>query len=159
MQQDTEFLNLFNANRGIVYKLVNLYADDAEDRKDLYQEVLYQSLKSFERFNGNSAFSTWLYRVALNTALTFLKKEQKRRTAESELPHDEAYTPDEGPELLYHYIKSLNPVDKMIISAHLDGFSNPEIAEITGLEKNHVGVKLHRIKDYLVKKMRHEQPQ
>lgn len=68
------YLQKIEEHKGIILKVVNLYADDLEDRKDLYQEIVFQSWSAYARFEGNSKFSTWLYRISLNVALTFLNK-------------------------------------------------------------------------------------
>ena len=74
----SDFLHLLQKHSGILHKIIRLYADDPEDRRDLYQEMLYESWRAFPAFRGEAAFSTWLYRVALNTALTFRRKALRR---------------------------------------------------------------------------------
>ena len=74
---EKSYLLKLEAHKGIIYKMINLYADDEEDRKDLYQEIVYQSWKAFARFKGDAQFSTWLYKISLNVALTFLSKQKK----------------------------------------------------------------------------------
>lgn len=155
---EKEFVALVNENRGIIYKVIRLYINQEEDTRDLYQEIVFQAWKSYPRFDGRSKFSTWLYRVGLNTVLTF-----KRRPLVV-IPHEDlaslnvaqtkAYT-DES-EALYVAIRQLPEVDRMIITLHLDGYENEEIADITGLTKNNTAVKLHRIKDSLIKKLKAE---
>jgi RNA polymerase sigma-70 factor (ECF subfamily) len=141
-QQD--FLDQINDNRKIIYKVVNLYVDDLAEREDLVQEVILQSYSSYERFNGDSRFSTWLYRVSLNTVLTHKKKENRRKSAETEFTPIDQGDQNEMKDRLYRAIKKLKPINRIAISLHLDGYSNPEIANITGLSENHVAVKLHR---------------
>ena len=82
-----EFISIIKANEGVIYKLTKIYADSIEDKKDLYQEVVYQLWKSFPSFKGNSHVSTWMYRVALNTAIKFLS-EKKRLQTTSKLPNE-----------------------------------------------------------------------
>lgn len=150
--QSDQFTKLIEANRGIIFKVIRLYVLHHEDEQDLYQEITYQAWKSFPRFEARSKFSTWLYRISLNTVLTF-----KRRPAiidhQEDLSHlnvaDKPANPDS--ELLYFAIRQLSEVDRMIISLHLDGYDNEEIADVAGMTKNHIGVKLHRIKDQLTK--------
>lgn len=154
---EKEFVSLVNQNRGIIYKVIRLYINHEEDERDLFQEILFQAWKSYPRFDGRSKFSTWLYRVALNTVLTF-----KRRPV-LVVPHEDlaslnvpqTKTTDDS-EALYLAIRELTEVDRMIISLHLDGYENEEIADITGLTKNNIAVKLHRIKDVLIKKLKAE---
>lgn len=152
------FTELVNQHRGIIFKVIRLYVNHGEDGKDLYQEVLYQAWKSYPRFDGRSKFSTWLYRVSLNTVLTF-----KRRPAVFDRVSDlekvggiAEYHDQQSDEvrLLYQAIRQLNEVDRMLIVLHLDGYDNDEIAAIAGITKNHVAVKLHRIKKNLIRKLK-----
>ncbi|TDO23938.1 RNA polymerase sigma-70 factor (ECF subfamily) [Pedobacter duraquae] len=146
------FLEQINSHKGILFKVSNLYADDAEDRKDLRQEIIYQCWKSWNNFKGDAKFSTWLYRVSLNVSLTYLSK-QKKAAHVNGLPAEALYFEQpqlsERAELLYTAIRQLNEVDRGIIMLHLDGYDNAAISEITGISKNNTGVKLHRIKQQL----------
>lgn len=152
-----EFTRQIESNRGIIFKVLRLYVNRGEDEKDLYQEIVYQAWKSYPRFAGQSKFSTWLYKVSLNTVLTFKRRPLLVETREV-LESKEVVTNDrqEDSEMLYRAITELNEIDRMIITLHLDGYDNDEIADVSGLTKNHVAVKLHRIKDGLVKKLREE---
>ncbi|MBX2914018.1 MAG: sigma-70 family RNA polymerase sigma factor [Cyclobacteriaceae bacterium] len=155
---EKEFIALVNENRGIIYKVIRLYINQEEDTRDLYQEIVFQAWKSYPRFDGRSKFSTWLYRVGLNTVLTF------KRKPVVVIPHEDlaslhvaqTKTNTDESEALYVAIRQLPEVDRMIITLHLDGYENEEIAEITGLTKNNTAVKLHRIKDILIKKLKAE---
>ncbi len=155
---EREFTALINQNRGIIYKVIRLYITNEEDERDLFQEILFQAWKSYPRFDGRSKFSTWLYRVGLNTVLTF-----KRRPVVV-VPYEDlaslnlanAKTNSDESEALYIAIRQLPVIDRMIITLHLDGYENEEIAEITGITKNNATVKLHRIKDNLIKKLKAE---
>ncbi len=157
MASEKEFTLLIEENRGIIFKVIRLYVNHEEDERDLFQEVLFQTWRSYPNFKGQSKFSTWLYRVGLNTVLTFKRKPQLV------VPHDNLSTlkvsveeknyPEET-EALYIAIRELNEIDRMIISLHLDGYENDEVAEISGLTKNNVAVKLHRIKETLTKKLK-----
>ncbi|MGB0524564.1 MAG: RNA polymerase sigma factor [Flammeovirgaceae bacterium] len=153
-KQQQEFLDQIQTHSGIIHKVIGLYVDLPEDRKDLYQEILLQAWKSFDRFRGASRFSTWLYRVSLNTVLTFQRKDQKKVDKHAqELPQTGVKAEveqRENSELLYLEIKKLNEIDRMIITLHLDGYKNGEIAEITGLKVNHINVKLHRVKQQII---------
>ncbi len=152
---EQEFIAKIQNHSGIVHKILYLYVDNPEDSRDLKQEIQLQAWKAKERFRGDSQFSTWLYRVALNTVLTY-KRKKKVPTSElldsdaaKELPRESS----ERSDLLLRAIKSLNDIDKIIITLHLDDYDNGEIANIAGLSKNHVGVKLHRIKEQLKRKI------
>jgi len=157
MASEKEFTLLIEENRGIIFKVIRLYVNHEEDERDLFQEVLFQAWRSYPNFKGQAKFSTWLYRVGLNTVLTFKRKPQLV------VPHDNLSTlkvsveekdyPEET-EALYIAIRELNEIDRMIISLHLDGYENDEVAEISGLTKNNVAVKLHRIKETLTNKLK-----
>lgn len=125
--------------------------DDPDDKKDLKQEIIAQAWSAVSRFRGESSFSTWLYRIALNTVMTFRKKSERLPTsqmtemdvvAEIQSPHPKS-------ELLFRAIRMLNDVDKAIFTLHLEDYSNTEIAKICGLTKNNCAVKLHRIKNQI----------
>lgn len=149
---EKSYLQKIEEHKGIILKVVNLYADDLEDRKDLYQEIVFQSWSAYARFEGNSKFSTWLYRVSLNVALTFLKKQKKRNNINQTNLQDISFEPEELSEradFLYRAIKQLAEIDRSIIMLHLDGFENTEISEMMGLSKTNTNVKLHRIKQQL----------
>ena len=156
MTPEKVFLDLIENNRGIIFKVIRLYVRHAEDERDLFQEILFQAWKSYPRFDGRSKFSTWLYRVSLNTVLTFKRRPQLVESRD-ELESPEVVTNDkqEETEMLYTAIFQLNEIDRMIVTLHLDGYENEEIAEITGLTKSNVAVKLHRSKNEIVQKLKH----
>ena len=150
---ETQFLEQVRENQGIIYKLVGLYASDAEEKKDLYQEVLLQAWKAWPSFRGEAKFSTWLYRICLNTILT-----QKRKANLVDYKESlEAISPSvqhssiqkEEVAGLQTAIRQLSETDRAIISLHFDGYDNSEISEILGITGNHVAVKLHRCKQQL----------
>ena len=150
-----EFITHLNQAKGILYKVIRLYVQDADDEDDLFQEIIYQAWKSYPRFEGKSKFSTWLYRIALNTVLTFKRRAKLVNPVEdlTKLNVIEE-TPKAETELLYIAIRSLNEIDRMIVTLHLDGYENEEIEEISGITKNNVAVKLHRIREALTKKIK-----
>jgi len=151
----TTYMTLVKDNAGIIYKVIRLYIDDPEDQKDLYQEILLQAWHSFTRFDGRSKFSTWLYKVSLNTVLTYRRKNDRMKTDDLDKASGQAAPAgrSDDTEILMTAIRELGETDRAIVSLHLDGYENEEIAEITGLTKNHVAVKLHRIKQQLTKKI------
>jgi len=157
-QINNEYVSLIQENEGIIHKVIGLYVDNAEDKKDLFQEILLQAWKSYQNFKGQSKFSTWLYKVALNTALTFHKKESRQKDlVNQEGVHiTDHHEQKENHEMLYTLIKRLNEVDRMLITLHLDGYKNPEIADIAGVTTNHVNVKIHRIKSKLIADFKNE---
>ena len=153
MIKQDEFLKQIGENRGIIYKVINLYANDLEDKKDLYQEIVFQAWKSYPNFRSESKFSTWLYKVSLNVSMTYLSKTKKQTRVtetfpiEMQVEHSEL---SERAEVLYRAIRTLNELERGIIMLHLDGYDNTEISEIAGLTKVNTGVKLHRIKQQLI---------
>jgi len=150
--KEQAFLSLVQNHSGIIHKVIRLYVDHEEDRKDLYQEILCQVWISMERFDQRSKFSTWLYKVGLNTVLTFKRKEkQAMATVAEEMVFTE---PSDEAERLLAAIKHLSEIDRLIITLHLEGYENEEIADITGISKNNVAVKLHRIKAVLLQKLK-----
>jgi RNA polymerase sigma-70 factor, ECF subfamily len=144
------FLQLVEEHQGVVHKVVNLYADSPDDRKDLRQEILCQAWSAYARFRGDAKFSTWLYRISLNTALTFLKKEKKNNSSDllPETPEEVRRSLDDVEQLRWA-IRQLDMVDRLLINLHLEGYSNDEIANFSGLSDGNVRVKLHRIKQKL----------
>lgn len=159
MLPQIEFLKNINSNRGIIYKIINLYVDDEEDRKDLYQEIVFQAWKSHGNFKGTSTFSTWLYKVSLNVSITYLSKRDKREKLRQSYPTEPITVGKELSEradALYRAIKTLNELDRGIIMLHLEGYENPEISEIVGISKTNTGVKLHRIKQQLTQILNHK---
>ncbi len=158
MPSEREFTSLIDQNKGIIYKVIRLYVRDPDDEQDLFQEILFQSWKSFAHFKGESKFSTWLYRVGLNTVLTFKRRPSLVENHEdlSQLNVISSERKGEETEALYLAIRELGEIDRMIILLHLEGYENEEIADIAGLLKGHIGVKLHRIKKVLKNKLRIE---
>jgi RNA polymerase sigma-70 factor (ECF subfamily) len=147
---DQPFLVLIQEHQGIIHKICRLYRDSKEDREDLFQEITYQLWKSFPSFKGEAKVSTWMYRIALNTAIASFRK--KRLDVEyhpvlPDLPDDEV---DEEyairQETLFATLKQLNESERAIVALYLDDLSYRQIAEIIGINENNVGVKLNRIK-------------
>jgi len=155
MHTKREFISAIKENEGILYKVTRLYTNSTEDQKDLYQEIVYQLWKSYPSFKANSKISTWMYRVALNTAISHLKKEKRigtRVSIDNFLLNkiDEVDTVMEDRiTLLYAHIKKLSIVEKGIILLHLEGKNYDDIAAITGFTKTNIGTRLARIKQKL----------
>ncbi len=158
MTQEQQFLQLMNTHSSLVWKVIRLYEIDGEAQRDLLQEITLQAWQSFPRFRAESKFSTWLYRVAVNTALTYRRNSQKRALAEkAHQPETEtAIQQEEEYAMLLHAIRQLPEADRILISLYLDDVSHQEIADITGITANHVGVKLFRIRQQLFNMLKTE---
>jgi RNA polymerase sigma-70 factor (ECF subfamily) len=154
MQAETAFIGLLQANKKIIHKVCNLYMQDAAGREDLFQEIVLNAWQGFKNFKQEAKFSTWLYRVALNTAVTFYRKE-KRKPATTSLPATDIFLADEQPDneaafnAMYKAIAGLNNIDKAIVMLYLDDYSYQEIAATIGITANNVAVKMNRIKTKL----------
>ncbi|EJL75426.1 RNA polymerase sigma factor [Chryseobacterium populi] len=153
---EQEFLDKIEKHKGIIFKISKMYMDEKDDRDDLFQEITYQIWKAYPGFKGQSEFSTWLYRIALNTAIIFLKSEKRRSfIANEDLSHykieQDEY--DHGKEeklsKMYHAIHQLNPIDKAFIFYYLENFSGKEIADQMGISEGNVRVKMNRAKNKL----------
>jgi len=157
---ERDFLQIIKNNQGIIHKVCNIYCDDQEDRNDLFQEIVAQLWKSFPSFRQESKVTTWMYRVALNTAITSFKK-QKRRPDKNRLTFENFQVKDENYDhemeedikLLHRAVAQLTGVEKSIIILYLEDKKYEEIAEITGITQNYVRVKMNRIKKKLKKIM------
>jgi len=162
MQQNKLFVELIKANEGIIFKVASLYTSNREDQQDLYQEIVYQLWKSFESFQGKSKWSTWMYRVALNTAIRQVQTVKRRPLNKDlssvlELKMEQVDSLlEEQTKQLYEAIKSLNGVEKSIVLLYLEGKSYDEIAKITGFSSSNVGTRLSRIKLKLKKLVNNE---
>lgn len=148
---DMKFTEVLNDHRGLIYKVCNLYCSDREDREDLFQEIVLQIWKSLSGFRQESSLSTWMYRVALNTAITHFRKEKRSVNPISisgiEVPDlNDSNEKEEQLKQLFVAIEHLDKIDKSIILLYLEEKSYDEISDITGLSKSNVGVKLNRIK-------------
>jgi RNA polymerase sigma factor (sigma-70 family) len=156
LSKEEDFIKQIKANEKIIHKVIGLYIYQDEDKKDLYQEVLLQAWKSFENFKGESKFSTWLYKVSLNTVFSFKRKDKTVETLDHEVMNrpDSLEDKKETYEILYYLIKKLEEVDRMLMALHLDGYKNFEISEITGMTTNHVNVRIHRLKQKIIEQLK-----
>jgi RNA polymerase sigma factor (sigma-70 family) len=155
---NAHFLKLINANIGIAYKVCRIYFKEAEDREDVMQEMMYQLWRSFNSFDQRSKFSTWMYSVCLNTALTYRRKSARNLATTMALEHEQIpeqpiLRDEEAISDLYKAIDTLTPINKAIIMLYLEELSYDEIAHITGLSKSNVSVRLVRTKRELQKLM------
>jgi RNA polymerase sigma-70 factor (ECF subfamily) len=158
---DKSFLQHINENLGIARKVSRAYCADTDDREDLFQEMMYQLWKSYESFDGRSRFSTWMYRVCLNTALTYRRKKNKERNQPLSAVHDQIalhdeQTNDHAIAMLFDAIGTLSPVNKAIVLLYLENMSYAEIASVTGISTANVSVRLVRIKKELEKQLKNK---
>lgn len=154
-EMEKEFVKLLNRHPGILYKVCSLYCKDSEDRKDLFQEIVLQLWKAYPAFKNESAVTTWMYRIALNTAISnFRKRAGKPQPVsfsdiEFQIPDLKDESLSEEITFLYAAIGQLSPIEKAVITLYLDDKSYDEMAVILGISKSNVGVKLNRIKSKL----------
>lgn len=153
---EKEFIERIEKHKGIIFKISKMYMDNKHDQDDLFQEITFQVWKAYNSFKGQSEFSTWLYRVALNTAIVFLKSEKKRSfisnddlTGYSISQEDYDLEKEEKLNKMYAVIQLLNPIDKAFIFYYLENFSGKEIADQMGISEGNVRVKMNRAKTKL----------
>lgn len=155
-QQQTVFDSWLKDHRALLYKVIRSYAFTQEDQDDLFQEITVQMWRSVPSFRGESAVTTWLYRIALNVAMKWNRK-ARRHDGHQSLDHEQHLiemhqTKDERLEWLYDEIAKLDEVDRSLTLLLLDGFSYKEMAGIIGISETYVGVKINRIKKQLIEK-------
>jgi RNA polymerase sigma-70 factor, ECF subfamily len=168
-KHEERFLKLVRENDGRLRHICRVYARDIEARKDLYQEIMFQLWRSLPSFAGASSMDTWVYRVALNTALTHARRRSVRAETPLEEDHaeaadlaasldaaDDTLDPSDRSDRLYAAIARLGDVDRMLVTMFLDDRSYREMAEVIGISESHVGVKLHRIKKSLARSLAEE---
>ena len=165
-----KFLELVNENRNRILRVCRVYAWNSADHDDLYQEILFQIWRGLPALKDKQFADTWLYRVAINTAISFVRKRALRserivrfehadltRTIESRQTTEE--NTDDRIANLYTAIFKLNPLEKALVTLFLEDFTYEQMAEITGISANHVGVMLHRAKKKLSGLMKEQTPQ
>lgn len=147
-----------SGHQGIIFKICNSYCSNKIDREDLGQEIVYQLLRSYHSFNESHKFSTWMYRVSLNVAISFYRKKKTREVIELGESYNETedhYHSGELEENLYileQFINELKELDKAIMILYLESKSYKEIAEVIGITETNVATKISRIKDFLKQK-------
>jgi RNA polymerase sigma-70 factor (ECF subfamily) len=153
MDKKDRFTKVIKKNEGLIFKVAILYTNSLQDREDLSQEIVFQLWKSFDSFNEQSKLSTWMYRVALNTAIYNLKQSKKRIDTTSiqleTMQFADVFdkTEEERIKLLYEHVQRLNLLEKGIILLYLEGKSHVEIASIIGITTSNVGTKISRIRE------------
>ncbi len=150
---EKEFLNMIREHRGIIYKVASIYADKENILDDLYQEVVLNLWKAFPDFRKESAYSTWIYRIALNTCISFYRK-SSRKPMYVELSPDLKISSEDNSlyvNELYTLINQLNKLERAIIFLYLEDRPYKEIADIMGITPTNVSTKINRIKEKLIK--------
>ncbi len=152
---EKEFLEKINKSKGILHKISRMYMDLPEDREDLIQEIILQLWLSYPKFKEESQFATWMYRVAVNTAILYLKKDKKRPDNQSiteniDIGDIEAdHAKNSQLEYFYKAVQELNSVEKALIFYFMEGKSHKEISENLGISEVNTRVKLNRTKEKL----------
>lgn len=153
--REKEFLELIEIHKGIIHKISRMYMDDEDDQKDLFQEIICQLWKSYDSFNHQSKFSSWMYRVALNTAIVYFKKLKRKEDAyatianEIEIPSDDAETKEIQLAHFYKALQQLDKIEKALMFYFLENYSHREIGENLGISEGNARVKLNRAKNKL----------
>ena len=154
------FLNVLQTNKGIIYKVANSYCNNVEDRKDLVQEIIIQLWRSFHKYSDQYKYTTWIYRIALNVAISFYRKEKRRKNVSNNLPGDIINFVETGTSadkeidigFLQQFIAELRELDKALMLLCLDQKSQKDIAGIMGISETNVATKISRIKKILKQK-------
>jgi RNA polymerase sigma-70 factor (ECF subfamily) len=155
-----QFISVIETHRGILHKIANAYASAAEDRKDLVQEIILQLWKAFDRYDPRFKYSTWIYKVSLNVALAFSRKERNRVKHVDPLRDDlvQLSVPVEPAPMeasfryLQQFITELRTIDRAILLLYLEEKSQREMAEIIGITETNISTRMGRIKAALKKK-------
>ena len=154
------FQTVVDQHKKILYKVCNSYCRNRDDRDDLAQEIIIQLWRSFGKFDERYRFSTWMYRIALNVAISFYRRENTRtRYVISDEQHlleaiDEAKDQPEEIRFLYEFIDGLDPLNKALVLLYLDGNNYQEIAEVLGISETNVATKISRLKSKMKQEFR-----
>ncbi len=162
-KHESEFVALLEEHQNIVHRICRIYTQSEAEHKDLFQEISIQLWRSFDRFEGKSKFSTWMYRVGLNTAITLYRK-NKKRIDTYEINEEingielDDYDPviDEQLNWLYEEIEKFSEIDKALVLLYLENKRYNEIAETLGISTVNARVKMNRIKQRLKKMIKQE---
>ncbi|MGM5629607.1 RNA polymerase sigma factor [Apibacter raozihei] len=153
---ELEFSELIEKNQGIIHKVCRIYTTNNEDSQDLFQEILLQLWKSYKSFKGNSKFTTWMYRVSLNTAITLFRK--STRSVDTQEIDNSLYKLSEDTEysdkqeqigLLYEAIKHLSDIERALVLLYLEDLPYKDISETLGISEVNARVKMNRAKNKL----------
>jgi RNA polymerase sigma factor (sigma-70 family) len=149
------FVTMIKKYKRIIYKVINTYCNDVDDKKDLEQEIIIQLWKSYQSYNGSTQLSTWIYRIAMNVSISFYRNNVTRKTNTTSINDSifqelasNAINEEETDQrrLLYGFISQLDEFNREVFMLYLDDYSYKEIAEIVGITESNVGTKINRIK-------------
>ncbi len=149
------FVTMIKKYKRIIYKVINTYCNDVDDKKDLEQEIIIQLWKSYQSYNGSTQLSTWIYRIAMNVSISFYRNNVTRKTNTTSINDSifqelasNAINEEETDQrrLLYGFIRQLDEFNREVFMLYLDDYSYKEIAEIVGITESNVGTKINRIK-------------
>jgi RNA polymerase sigma-70 factor, ECF subfamily len=153
---ENKFIKLINEHQGLIHKVCIMYESDRDVRNDLFQEIVLQLWRSFPSFRGESKITTWMYRIALNTAISGYRKQTRNvKTEDLKQMHfniSEQYSADDGEEnvqRLQWAIRQLSDIERAMVMMSLDEISYDEIAETIGITQNNVRVRMNRIREKL----------
>lgn len=155
MSLEEKFTHFLENYKYLLLKVASIYCRAEEDRKDLVQEIILQLWGSFPKYHPEYALSTWTYRIALNVSISYVRKTTTRNRGlqgykkYQDIIHIDQQDIEEHLKLLYDSIQFLKPFDKAIISLHLEGCKNKEIAKVLGITPSNVSTRLARIKEQL----------
>lgn len=157
MGDNKDFLKLIEQHKGIIRKVCSSYCSDQESRKDLTQEIVIQLWKSFGKYDAQFKVTTWMYRIALNVAISFYRREKKHLSASSitesnlDVADDRTASHDIESNIaqLHHFINQLDELHKALMILYLDNNSYKDIGEVLGITETNVATKISRIKQKL----------
>ena len=157
-ESQAEFLHLLDNHKGLIHKVCQVYCWNAKDKEDLFQEIVVQLWKAWPAFRGDSKFSTWMYRIPLNTAISGLRKHKNNLVfvEPEKIPaeigdYSDAAEKEEQLNRMYAAIRELSELERAIVMLYLEDKSYDEMEDILGVNQNNLRVKMNRIKDKLRK--------
>ena len=149
---EQEFIHQITQHRGMLFKVTRMFVEDNTEAQDLMQDILLQLWSSMKRFDGSVKFSTWMYRVALNTSMAYVRKSKRSEVVNMGIISITDNTYDERWDAVEFEIRQLPMPNRAILLLHLEGHKNGEIAEILGLSLSNISTRLNRVKNILKKK-------
>ena len=155
---ESNFLEILKQHEKILFKVSNAYCEDIEDRKDIVQEIIIQLWRSKHKYNPDYRFSTWIYRISLNVAISHYRKTTRRKSTEVDMNDELINISDENSanghldqqlETLHRFINNLDKLHKALMLLYLENYNYREISEVLGISETNVATKINRIKKRL----------